>query len=106
MDQDVQNILEKLEAKMRALKQARETLLEQFGDNGASGTHPRRHPQKSGRRGEAIKFLKEHGPTKTGEIVKQTKIPAGTIGYLLRDKSIFVRDAQGRWSLKTAEDNG
>jgi hypothetical protein len=106
MDQDVQNILEKLEAKMRALKQARETLLEQFGDSGAGGTHHRRRPQKSGRREQVIKFLKEHGPTKSAEIMKQTKIPVGTLGFVLKDKTTFVRDEQGRWSPREKEDNG
>jgi hypothetical protein len=98
MDEGTQAIISKLEEKIRALKQARDTLIEQFGESSQAGNH-RRKTRASGRREEVIKFLGKNGPTKSTDIVEKTGVPIGTLGGILKDKSTFARDDQGRWSL-------
>jgi hypothetical protein len=98
MDEGTQAIISKLEEKIRALKQARDTLIEQFGEASPSGNH-RRKKRESGRREEVINFLRKNGAAKSSDIVEKTSIPIGTLGGILKDKSTFNRDDQGRWSL-------
>ncbi len=99
MDAEVKTLVEKLEAKMRALKQARDTLLEQFGDAGPAATTHRRKKKKSGRREQVIAYLTKNGPTKSADIVEHTEIPIGTLGGILKDRNTFSHDDQGKWSL-------
>lgn len=99
MDSEVKTLIEKLDLKIRALKQARETLLEQFGDAVPGLTNHRHKKRKSGRRDEIITFLRKNGPTKSADIVEKANVPVGTLGGILKDKGTFIRDDQGRWSL-------
>lgn len=98
MDEGVRTLIDKLEDKIRALKQARDTLIEQFGDAPPSGNH-RRKNRKSGRRDEVIAFLRKNEPVKSVDIVAQTGIPIGTLGGILKDKKTFARDGESKWSL-------
>jgi hypothetical protein len=98
MDEGTQAIISKLEEKIRALKQARDTLIEQFGESSQTGNH-RRKKRESGRREEVVTFLRKTGAAKSSEIVEKTGIPIGTLGGILKDRTSFSRDDQGKWSL-------
>jgi hypothetical protein len=56
----------------------------------------------SPRKKEVAQFLKNHGPSKRAEIHEGTKMPLGTLAYVLNDKSRFMRLTDGRWDLKAA----
>ena len=56
----------------------------------------------SARKNEVAQFIKAHGPSKRGEIKAGTKVPAGTLAYVLNDKTRFIRLADGRWDNKAA----
>lgn len=43
-------------------------------------------------------FLKSRGAMKTGEIIKGSEIPRGTVSALLREENGFIKDSQGRWN--------
>jgi hypothetical protein len=47
-----------------------------------------------------IRFLKEHGARTRKELVEQTGLPRGTIDYLLMEKDIFGKRADGRWEVR------
>jgi hypothetical protein len=47
-------------------------------------------------------FLRQRGPSTRKEIIEATKFPLGTINYLLKEKRGFVRDTDGKWTIKAA----
>ena len=102
MDAETKAMVERIDAKIRRLRQMREDLLEEFG--GADSTIPTNHrrprKRKPTRKDEVIAFLKTHGATKAKDISKETKIPQGSIGWILNDKETFTRNDEGKWSLK------
>jgi len=55
---------------------------------------------KTSRRGEISDFLKSNGPATTGEILKGTGMPRGSVGFTLTRNDEFERLQDGRWNLK------
>lgn len=63
--------------------------------NGKHTAKPRQ-ARRGSRREELIAFLK-NGPKTRAEILRDTKMPVGTVSTLLNRKD-FVCDKEGRWS--------
>jgi hypothetical protein len=56
----------------------------------------------SARKNEVAQFIKTHGPSKRADIRSGTKMPVGTLAYVLNDKERFTRLPDGRWDIKAA----
>jgi hypothetical protein len=71
-------------------------------ERGADGTN--RVPL-SQRHAALETYLRSHGPTRRSRILRDTKIPPGTLSVLLQDKA-FSRAAGGLWSVRGAKGRG
>jgi hypothetical protein len=103
MDAETKVVVDRIDGRIRELRQLRDKLIEEFGTEAAtrSANHvPKKRGKKATRKGEVIKSLKANGPLSTRELHEKTNIPTGTLGWLLRDKDTFSRSKEGKWSLK------
>ena len=61
---------------------------------------PRKPPGRgSERKKELMSYLLKAGPTRRSVLSQQAGMPAGTVSYLLHDKTTFRRLGDGRWDV-------
>lgn len=104
-DQDLNQIIRKIDEKIRMLQNAKKVLIEEFGKGMEQEfTRPIPYRQDVSRRRETrkntiIRILREHGPMKVVEMIEKTGLSRGTIGWVLNDKKTFMSLGDGRWDL-------
>ncbi len=111
MMDDIRLQIERLQAELESLERLRESAQER-GFYAPDGTHDLKGGaanglflgatavRPGGRRKELRDFLFKHGPMKAPEIAKKSKIPRGTIDYLLAQVDHFERLDDGTWKPK------
>jgi hypothetical protein len=106
MNQEISRIIEMIDRKIRALTQARQTLIDEFGDGKTELLPPLRRTtpsladvrQQMTRKDAVIKLLRDEGPLSRKEIIDKTGFPEGTIAYVLNDKDVFI-SMEDKWHL-------
>jgi|GEM_PF-2808973 len=118
MNTDIEKAIQVIENKITKLEQAKQTLLELFGDNVSRNltvapTAMTNNPRKLLRRGNAtvggrislvsrkqtiIKLLSEKGPMSRKEIFDNSDMPMGSVAFTLNDKTKFY-SKDGKWHL-------
>jgi hypothetical protein len=114
---DIKRAIEIIEQRIQSLQQVKEMLVtEFFGEEQPASpdpvpettpwlfNQPKRKitlpPVQKTRKQTLIDFLKQHGPSVRGQIMEQTKMPRGTLAFLLNDKETFSRLDDGRWMIR------
>jgi hypothetical protein len=70
----------------------------------AIGAEPIAHGARIGTRLEQVlELLTANGPMAGGAILKETKMPRGTLYNIFRDKGKFEQTEQGLWKIKEAK---
>ncbi len=107
MDAETKVVIERIDAKIRTLKQLRETLVQEFGDVPTTSTDHKRGPKRktNTRKDQVVAYFKAHGRLTAAELQQATKIPRGSIGWILGDKELFSSDENGKWGLKEDTEN-
>jgi hypothetical protein len=131
MSSEIDKAIELIEEKIAALQKVRDTLVEMFDapdslrrrvlasrgapyplDAAAGPTVPLASLLGSGngnskvtRKDQVAKFIREHGGSATrSEIIDGTRIPKGTVAYVLNDESRF-RGREGKWTIVEPKDS-
>jgi hypothetical protein len=105
-DQELDQIIRKIDEKIRALQTARKVLLEEFGKGQRAASlsfvvheGELERPKHETRKDTIIRILREHGPLKVIEIKEKTGFSRGTIGWVLNDKETFKSLGGGKWDV-------
>lgn len=99
MDAQARTMIERIDEKIRSLQQLRAGILEQFGDQTSTNHKPESQPKANTRKAQVIAYFKTHGRRTAKELEEETKIPRGSIAWILNDKSLFSRDEDGKYGL-------
>jgi hypothetical protein len=111
MEHDIERAIHLIDAKIKKLVDAKQTLLDLFGSNQirvdnaestaslkpTSFSHGTQEPRLS-RRQEVIKILTEKGPLSKKDILGITDMPRGSLSFTLSDKTKFYSQ-DGKWHL-------
>jgi hypothetical protein len=116
MNPKIDATIELIDLRIATLTRLREDLLNEFSnygeDEGGRGLQLKQtrseggkfglsSKSKDGRRGELRDYLAQHGVSQRKDIIKATKIPAGTFAFLVtKHKDEFQKIGRGRWKLK------
>jgi hypothetical protein len=108
MDQDIAKIVELIDKKIKALTVTRQTLIAEFGNGKAETTPPLFKQMDKARFEETVrkvtrkqsveKLLREQGPMARKDIIAKTGFSAGTVAFVLNDKTTFVSKNE-KWHL-------
>ena len=110
MDSDIKRTIERIDERIAKLCRIKEMLLDEFAsvENNANPVKRGRSKEvsvKATRKQQVVKFILSNGPTARKELISGSRLPLGTVSYLLNDKKTFRRLDDGRWdvteSLKT-----
>lgn len=98
MSKTVYDMLKLIDERIAALTQIRKKIVEEFGEKKTIKEKTTRN-KPSKRKGHVIGLIQTYGPLRRAQIIKETGFPAGTIAYVLNDKSIFY-NMDGKWHLQ------
>jgi hypothetical protein len=110
---DIQKVIDLFDQRIKRLQEARELLVEEFGEakrgglpvpvprQRRSGAQNRNGNEGSSERKQQLeKFLRTHGPTRRSDLSSGSGVPDGTVGYLLsKYHDTFVRRSDKKWTL-------
>ena len=108
MNPDIKQAVDIIDQRIANLQHIKKMLLEEFGVPGASAVAvgvrpaPSRKAKANGnetRKDELVRFLTEHGPSKRAKILAESRMPRGTVAYLLNQND-FVRRSDGTWDVR------
>ena len=104
MNPEMRKAVEVIDQRIAHLQKIKQMLIGEFGEAPVGGPLPirpvsRHSDGRNNRKAELEAFLRSRGPTTRKEIIAQSGVPEGTIGWLL-SKDWFVRTKDRRWTVR------
>src|SRR5271157_3268213 len=106
MHSDIAKAIELIDQRIAALQNIRSQLAHEFGDEAeraavrtainVPAVAPQTVPIRNNGRGQLTRkeqvaeFLRTHGSASRSEIIRETRIPMGTVAYCLNDENMFA----------------
>lgn len=103
---EIKRVIEMIDQRIQSLQTVKNMLItEFFGEQQiipfASQSPTPEIADTSKTRKEVLKdFLTTRGPSRRKDILTETKMPKGTVAFLLNDKETFQRLSDGRWRVR------